>query len=273
MKWISIDDIHEGMICQQTICDERGIVLIGRGIKITGSYIQGLKKFHVKRIPIESEEEPPVPVGLANLGSPIAQQSISTCNLLIHDQEMCKIFKVKKKSSQIEQVVYSVLEKPYVQGCLEKYAPDEFLYLHTLRTTILALVMGISGGYNFMNLEYLAICALLHDCGMGTEFEEDDLEHPLQGFVALRDNPDVDMIVALACLQHHERFDGTGFPFRFKKRQITEFARLMSIVDEYDRLLMNRTSPRAAIFKIMDGAKTVFDPRMLQLFESIIKTG
>lgn len=267
MKMIDIENLREGMICFQTICDSRGIVLIDRGAVFTTAYIDGLRKFDVNRVAIMEEQdiavipEPPT-------DAPIIQKSLDTCRELTREMNGFQTVKIEKKTSQIDQVIYSVLEKPYVQRCLEEEAHDEHLFLHTLRTAILTLVMGMCNRYNFLNLEYLALGALMHDAGMGRHYREEDTDHPFQGFERLRQDPELDMLVAMVCLQHHEHYDGSGFPFQFQRNQITEFSRLIAVANYYDQLLMKNISPRPAVFKVLAAANTRLDPVMVKLFQT-----
>lgn len=86
----------------------------------------------------------------------------------------------------------------------------------------------------------------------------------------LGDEPLLTMGVAVA-LQHHERWDGTGYPFGLKGEEISLAARIVSLADVYDAL----TSPRVyktamtheeACRLIMGGRGTQFDPRVADTF-------
>ena len=264
---IALEDLKEGMICSQTICDNRGMILIGRGVKLTKAYIQGLQKFKVSVIDIQDESQEEVIENLPVLKAK-AQECVNSITGLIEDIDKYRTVKISKNASRIEQVLYSVLEKSPIQDFLEAERQNEVLYKHSLRTTILSIIMGINAGYNFLNLEYLAMGALLHDCGMGRFFKEDNDAHSFLGFLKIRNNAELDMIVAMICLQHHERFDGSGFPFQFKKTEIIEFARLVAVADHYDRLLMQQFTPREAVLDVLSGAGTLFDKTMVELFSS-----
>ena len=74
-------------------------------------------------------------------------------------------------------------------------------------------------------------------------------------------------------LNHHERFDGKGYPNGKKGEEIPFWARLMSIVDVYDALVSDRVYrkgiPREKAFEIiLNGGGTQFDPVVLQAFDN-----
>jgi HD-GYP domain-containing protein (c-di-GMP phosphodiesterase class II) len=266
MKSYSIQDLKPGMIANQTICDSRGIILIARGVTLTESYINRLHNFKIHKVMIQEEiDSSPLPTII----SPAVRKTMDTLTTLFKNLAANKIINVQDNAFKIEQVLYSVLEKPTVQAFLEIDPQKDFLFHHSLRTTIIALHMGLLQGYDYLNLEYLAMCALMHDCGMGQDFIEENTDHAFLGFEKLRNNLDIDMIISLVCLQHHECYDGSG-PLSFRKVQITEFARLIAIADHYDRLIMKNNSPRQAIFKIVGSSGTLFDPSMIKLFEATI---
>jgi len=268
MKSYSLDDLQPGMITNQTICDSGGLILIARGIPLTQSYINRLRKFKVHSIMIQENADFTPP---SDARPPIVQKTIDTLTLLFKQLAEDKVINVQKNAFKIEQIIYSILEKPTIQSFLEIDSQHTFLFRHSLRTTIIALDMGLAQGYDYLNLEYLGMCALIHDCGMGKDYIEEDTNHTVLGFKKLRNNLDIDMIISLVCLQHHECYDGSG-PLSFRRMQITEFARLIAVADHYDRLIMKNNTPRQAIFKIVGNGGTLFDPHMVQLFESTIQS-
>ncbi len=75
-------------------------------------------------------------------------------------------------------------------------------------------------------------------------------------------------------LNHHERWDGTGYPFKIEGTMIPLSARIVSLVDVYDALRMKRSyknayNHRTAVAKIQDWRGTHFDPALVDVFERI----
>lgn len=73
---------------------------------------------------------------------------------------------------------------------------------------------------------------------------------------------------------HHERWDGTGYPYGFAGKTIPLAARLMATVDVYDALTSTRPykpafSHEVAVKIIAEGKGTQFDPALVDLFLSI----
>ena len=70
---------------------------------------------------------------------------------------------------------------------------------------------------------------------------------------------------------HHERWDGSGYPYGLRGRTIPLEGRIMAIADVYDALTSERSYKRAydektAVEIILNGAGTHFDPQLVQVF-------
>jgi putative two-component system response regulator len=71
--------------------------------------------------------------------------------------------------------------------------------------------------------------------------------------------------------QHHEKWDGSGYPTGLKGEEIHIFARIVSIVDVFDALTSERPYKKAfplekAVSIMEEGRGVFFDPRLLDLF-------
>jgi putative two-component system response regulator len=75
-------------------------------------------------------------------------------------------------------------------------------------------------------------------------------------------------------LSHHEKWNGTGYPFQLEGTMIPLSARIVAIADVYDALRMERSYKPAfphdtTVGKMMEGRGTHFDPALLEVFYSI----
>ena len=76
-------------------------------------------------------------------------------------------------------------------------------------------------------------------------------------------------------LDHHERWDGKGYPHQLKGEEIPLEARIMALADVYDALVSERTYkkayPKEKVEKIIrEGRGTQFDPELTDVFLSIL---
>ena len=75
-------------------------------------------------------------------------------------------------------------------------------------------------------------------------------------------------------LSHHERWDGSGYPYQLSEEMIPLAARIVTIADVYDALRMERSykpamDHKSTYNKMMEGSETHFDPFLINVFSNI----
>lgn len=75
--------------------------------------------------------------------------------------------------------------------------------------------------------------------------------------------------------QHHERYDGLGYPFGFKGEDIKLGARIMAVADSFDAMITDRPYRKAltreeAIAELKNNSGTQFDPKVVEAFLKIL---
>ncbi len=172
---------------------------------------------------------------------------------------------VRKAASVL---VHSIVRNPDAMVWLVRLKDeDSYSYHHGVRCAILASVFGRQLGLPKSILENLATGALLMDVGltalprqlvqtnvddMSDEQRQQWQRHVEFSMQRLQDCSGInDQILALV-QYHHERHDGSGFPFGLQGKRIPILARIAGLVDYYDSL----TSPRPGI-KALTSTKAV----------------
>lgn len=109
--------------------------------------------------------------------------------------------------------------------------------------------------------------------------------HPLMGEYLVRNlllPPEADEgdglreKMAQCCKYHHERWDGTGYPFGLAGKDIPVQARMIALADSYDAMTETRPyhagiEPSAAVEEIRKGAGTQFDPQLAESFAQMME--
>jgi HD-GYP domain-containing protein (c-di-GMP phosphodiesterase class II) len=138
-----------------------------------------------------------------------------------------------------------------LMGLMEMKDEEDFLFDHSLKSMMLALIFGKELNYTEKELDILGKAALLHDIGMMkldrailhkagklTDAEMEEVKkHPLNA-VEMLEGQDMEVIEIVK--HHHERVDGTGYPSKLKDEEISEMAKVLKICDMYSAI----TSPR-----------------------------
>lgn len=173
--------------------------------------------------------------------------------------------------------------------CMRQY--DDTTYVHSLNVALICNVIGKWLKYENQDLEILTLCGLLHDVGKlmipskiitkpAKLTDEEFLTvktHPLRGYNLLK-SQQIDSHIKHAALMHHERCDGSGYPYGFYSEQIDSFAKLVSIADVYDAMTCSRVyrgplCPFDVVTIFENEGYSKYDPKFIMTFlEGITQT-
>ena len=161
---------------------------------------------------------------------------------------------------------------------------DTYLLEHSINVSILISIFAKHLGFDKALIEELATGALLHDIGKiqipdnilnkPGKLTEDEYkiiqDHALFSKQILEQSGLKGIAVDIAGY-HHERLDGTGYPFGKQASEISQYVRMASIVDVYDALTAERVykagmEPIKAFKILKDGCPDSFDGELLTKF-------
>jgi putative nucleotidyltransferase with HDIG domain len=159
---------------------------------------------------------------------------------------------------------------------------------HSERVTKYGLEIGKAMGFAVEELEILQRGGLLHDIGKigisnkildkpGKLTEEERTliqDHPRLGVRILEPIGAFTDVLRIV-LQHHENFDGTGYPEGLVGEEISIYSRIFAVSDRYEALTADRPyrkafSPLEAAKFIRDNSGTQFDPIVVDVFLSLL---
>jgi len=185
----------------------------------------------------------------------------------------------------VDEVSEAVLRNP---GAMVKVArlkaKNDYTYMHSV--AVCTLMVNFARTLNLPESRFraLGMAGLLHDVGKlaiddvilekpgslsDAEFEQIKL-HTVRGHDLLADSLDVPDEARDVCLHHHERMNGTGYPFGLAADQISINARMGAICDIYDALTSQRPYKRGwaplDALQAMSGWEGHLDPTLLFQF-------
>lgn len=165
---------------------------------------------------------------------------------------------------------------------------DNYTYMHSVAVCGLMVALAKKLGHTPAQVQQAGMAGLLHDIGKAqmdlqilnkpgalTDAEFAHMkQHPVRGHAMLQQTCVQDAAVLHACLHHHERLDGRGYPQGLAGDAIPELTRMATICDIYDAITSNRPykqawSPGIALQRMSEWCGDQLDP---QLFESFVKT-
>ncbi|SDE84555.1 hypothetical protein SPACI_020800 [Sporomusa acidovorans DSM 3132] len=162
---------------------------------------------------------------------------------------------------------------------------DDYTFHHSVNVAIICGVLGKWLGYSGIELKDLILAGLLHDVGKTQipleilnkpgKLSPEEMEimrlHTTRGYRLLRNKPEIPDGVIHGILQHHERFDGSGYPLGVSGDQIHPYAKIIAIADMYDAMTSDRVyhrknSPFAVVEMIVEEMFNKLDPQIGTVF-------
>ncbi len=161
----------------------------------------------------------------------------------------------------------------------------EYEFTHPIKVAMIAVYIGTWLRMERSELFHLACAGLVADIGKAkvrdsllnkvSELDENERmmlrQHPINGFSFLAKDKQIAGGVKMAVLCHHERHDGSGYPFGLKNDEIHLFARIIAVADIFDAMTSERIySEKSSVFhaakEIVEDGYCKLDPRISQTF-------
>ena len=232
----------------------------------------------------------------------------SDANILIDAINYAKIYRYVKKPfnpEELQLIVSSALEyyqlkydndklindlKELFSGTIKAImealdAKDSYTSGRSRRITYYSIQIAKQLGLSTIDIGKVELAGMLHDIGMIgvsdeilykvdslTQEEYDEIKkHITYSVKILEDIKQLKDVVEII-KYHHEKYDGTGYPFGIKGEDIPIGSRIIAIADAFDSIISNRiyrnqTSHEQALEEIKKGAGTQFDPVVVKAFE------
>ncbi len=254
MQRLTLDRLKPGMEVARTIYNADGRVLLQIGIILDENYIRRLKEIDVLSVYIKDGiiDDVEIPEVISEETRIKTIKEIKQNFMALEKSRKLNTGAVK---SLVDNILDEILYNSNVLVSLtDIQAFDDYTYGHSVNVCVLSIMTGITMGYNALKLRELALGALLHDIGKTkidksiinkpddlTKAEYEEIKrHPQYGFDILRDYPEISLLSAHVAFQHHERWDGRGYPRGMTGENIHEYARITAAADVYDALMADR---------------------------------
>ena len=193
----------------------------------------------------------------------------------------------KAVNSAVDSMVSSVFRNRDAMGWLARMrSKDDYLYSHSLSTSVWALTFGRHLGLDKETLKLLGTGAMLLDVGKtrmpnhllrkpespsATEWKLLRLHARYGAQMLRRSDEELDPRIIEMVEFHHERMDGMGYSSGLSGDQIPFLARIAGIVDSYDAMITHRVYAGAktayqAVTELTSLAGAAFQPELVELF-------
>lgn len=287
-RYVRIDELTENMVIDQPIVDLSGRLLISRKTPLTAKMIQALKDMYLPGVYVREGTEEPI----LELSEPTEEVREIIARETVSDVSKVELTeKVKKHVSEGIQYLYGNTEaedfvdiSKSISDVLLKAisdnealafdinvlkVSDEYTFKHSVDVATIAMMLAKKARMSTQEVHVMGVCGLLHDIGKSRipneilnkpgKLTDQEFElmkrHPVLGHDIIKEKTDLSIDILNGVLQHHEKLNGKGYPVGLIARQISRFAKIISVADIYDALVTER--PYKSAFSQRDAMEMI----------------
>ena len=268
MRIITSNSLVEGMTLSKNVYAANGLILLKKDTILTQNYIDNLQRRNIPVVYIEDEYSKDIESWDA-VDSEIKAKAVFSIKEIFENME--KGTRDAKKAKGFTHVIpeehyyaiKSVLENLMEnlnqnKGCLmnmiDVMSTDLYTYTHSVNVAIISVMTARSMGMNEKMVMEVGMGALMHDVGKirvpqeilnkpsGLEDYEYEImkEHSWLGYEIVKDNYTLSAYTKNIVLKHHERLDGSGYPFGIDGDKMEPYVRVVALCDVFDAMVSDR---------------------------------
>lgn len=285
---IDTSELQTNMILGEDIYNHLGVLFISSGSILSRGMIESLKDMNHMSVDIIEKEEP--------TGKSVV---IVDHKVQVKYEETVHRFKTlfkgikfggKAASKDVEQILGPLVDEVMTNDQITKKLwqirnCDEYTYDHSVTVSLASALLGKWLNYDTAMINELAMAGLMHDIGkcnipdsilnkpesLNDEEYKVMKTHATLGYVLLMNGKGFSGDVLKGVYEHHERYDGSGYPNGLKGLDIHPFARAIAVADVYsaatsNRVYRKRMSPFLVAKLILENQFGYLDPEFSNIF-------
>lgn len=255
----SLEHAEIGEILGKPVYDDKCQLLLAKDVVLSQNYIDRLKRANIQCIYIEDE----LSEGLEFknvISDELKLKSIVTVKNVFKELSERKGSNYNVKSidsikQAVEEMMSMIYDNPSTLYCMtELMGTDMYTYNHSAEVAVLSMLVAKSMKMNDTFVKKIGVGAMLHDIGkmqipgeilnkvQPLTPEELKLvkEHVQFGYDLLKDNDFISPISRQVVLLHHEKLNGSGYPYMMAGEQIPIHVRIVTLCDIFNAISSNR---------------------------------
>lgn len=297
MREVQVNDLTDGMKFDQPVYIDGENLLVPAGVEIRSKDIERLIKWKIEIVTttgtVIQDNDDSLPMGKILDHSKDVELSNEYGEAVGVMEAVFSAIKARKKP---DMAAVNIIVKEFVPMILDN--PDEMVgiiirsdksskgyALGAVNSMVLTVVLGRYYDLGVVDMRDLATAALLHDIGMLmipdsilmksgdlTLAEKQEIhKHPVYSYKIMTQSLGIAESAGRIALQHHERWDGKGYPSRLKGEQISLSSRILTMVDVFEAMVQDRPYRHSmigytAMKQILSESGRNFDPEVLKVF-------
>lgn len=285
MRIISVDSVKGNECLAKDILNENNSVLMTAGTIIKKDYVSRLKELNIEYIYVEDEIGQGIDL-TDSLELQIKEQCQEAVREILTKYSYQTDYELEDIKTIADEIIYDIMQEPNVIYNLSSIRnKSDSTYSHSLNVCALSVILAFKLKLPKKKIREIAIGCLLHDIGF--TFMEKDYSNAILEECSEKDKKEIKKHVIYGysivekmswlsstskdiILGHHERMDGSGYPFRLKGDKIRIGSRIAAVCDEFDSRVYGNLVPKMkvhdAIDFIVSQAESKFDIEVVKAF-------
>jgi len=254
--FVSVYDCKPGMQVAEDIYNEYGALIVAENMILDEYIIDRIRNLDLVKIKIYEDTGDKATAGDRELFNAQYNEDVNMVKDILRDISAGKEISVENVNKVTNSIITKINENRDIVDCInELRTVDKYLYTHSINVSLLAMLIGKWLKYDYKKIKSLVISGFLHDVGkskisqeilnkpgpLSSEEFEEIKKHPTYGYKIAQNIPGLVDDILKGILLHHEREDGSGYPFGLKSEQINDFAKIIAVADIYDAMTSAKT--------------------------------
>lgn len=296
MRYVDIEKVKPESVLMRSIYGYHGEMLLKKRSILDQFYLNKLKKLKINGVYISDGIYDEIEVA-SLISESLKNKAVCDVRKTFQLIDSPKINKKEAQDSYkainntVAEFISEIKSKPEVCiNMIDLKLFDDYTYFHCVNVSLLSIVLGMAYGIEDKEIRKLGVAAMLHDIGkvkiqkivlnkkdkLSDEEYQAIQKHVEWSHTYVKRKLQLSKDIVKGVSQHHERWDGSGYPHQLKGKDISLFGRIISIADVYDALVSNRPyrkafRPAEALEFLLANGNSDFDLELLKIFNSKIQ--
>lgn len=270
MKKCSIYDIRGGEILANPIMTSEYQILLSEGTVLQKDYIENFKELGITEVYIQEEKNRPVKEKIEKTKGEIKQKFKTQVKSILEKHIYLENKDLEKLSNTASVIIDNILkEENIIEEMIEIKDRNADLYDHSLSCCVLSTILGLRLNLCHNEVHSIGVGCLLHDMGLryiSAQYNNVDVndipenrkaeykKHTIYGYSSVENEKWLDTLSKNIILYHHEKSDGTGYPFH--RKNIPEAVGIVSVCDTFDEMICGIGYRRIKVYKAIEYLKS-----------------
>ncbi len=289
VKLVELNQDIIGKKLGKSLFNTKGNRLLGEGAEITSFHFSHLTEIGYKSIYIINNQS----IDFEMNDQLVSERMLAKTPYILRNifnrfmgKDKISIFETKKELHAVAEQLLKDVEpdRQNALALLDLKRSEDYFYQHSLNVAIYSILIGSDLCFRQSKILDLTLAALLHDIGMleidkailNKPAELSDSEyteikkHTILGFHRLGRHCSYGGLITIAAVQHHERYDGSGYPNKLSSDEIHEYSQIVSLADFFDAYTSDR--PYRRLHSIEEALKYIKENEGHQFAPKIVET-